>query len=179
MGMFSAKGERDVAEPLGGLSIIAAGMTVRGDIESNSTVKVEGTVNGNVHARQQVLVAKDGVVQGNIEAREAIVGGSVDGAIRAAERVEVQAGATVTGDITTRRISVAEGGNLNGVIKMGDQPAPAKDAPAATPAPAPRPAEARTPPSTTPVPAPALTRPSVPVARIAVPPRLPSPGTGY
>ena len=127
MGMFSAKGEREPSAPLGGLSIIAAGMTVRGDIESNNTVKVEGTVNGNVRARQQVLVAKDGIVQGDIEAREAIVGGSVDGAIRAAERVEVQAGAVVKGDITTRRISVAEGGSLNGAIRMGE---PAAEKPA-------------------------------------------------
>jgi cytoskeletal protein CcmA (bactofilin family) len=177
MGMFSAKGERDVSAPQGGLSIIAAGMTVRGDIESNSTVKVEGTVNGNVHARQQVLVAKDGIVQGNIEAREAIIGGAVDGAVSALERVEVQAGATVTGDITTKRISVAEGGSLNGVIKMSDKGA---DKPAVEKAvAAPRAAEARSATATTPTSVPALSRPSVPVARVAVPPRLPSPGNSY
>jgi cytoskeletal protein CcmA (bactofilin family) len=174
MGMFSAKGEREVSVPVGGLSIIAAGMTVRGDIDSNNTVKIEGTVSGNVHARQQVLVAKDGVVQGDIEAREAIVGGSVEGSISALERVEVQAGATVTGDITTKRISVAEGGSLNGVIRMSAEPAE-KPAPEAKPA-ATR-AENR-PAATATAPVQAM-RPSVPVARVAVPPRLPSPGTGY
>lgn len=171
MGMFSAKGERDMQPQVGGLSIIAAGMTVRGDIDSNNTVKVEGMVCGNVRVRQQVLVAKEGVVQGDIDAREAIVGGSVDGAIRATERVEIQSGASVSGDITTLRISVAEGGSLNGIIRMGE-PASEKiviDGKAPAPKPEHRPATAAV------VPA----RPSVPVARVAVPPRIPSPGTNY
>lgn len=175
MGMFSAKGEREAPPAVGGLSIIAAGMTVRGDIDSNNTVKVEGMVCGNVRVRHQVLVAKDGVVQGDIDAREAIVGGSVDGAIRATDRVEVQAGATVTGDITTRRISVAEGGSLNGVIRMGAPSADEKVVVEARPAQAPAKAEKAVT-ATTPVPS---MRPSVPVARVAVPPRLPTPGTNY
>ena len=104
-----------------------------------------------------------------------IIGGSVDGSICASERVEVQAGATVNGDITTRRIAVAEGGNLNGVIRMGE---PADSSiPQAKPAVAKvetRPAAM----TTAPVQVQAL-RPSVPIARVAVPPRLPSPGTGY
>lgn len=174
MGMFSAKGERDQSAPQGGLSVIAAGMTVRGDIDSNNTVKVEGIVNGNVHARQQVLVAKDGVVNGDIEAREAIVGGAVDGSIRASERVEVQAGATVSGDITTKRIAVAEGGSLNGAIRMGDQVATEK--PAEGRGGLPR-AENR-PATTSSPPVPGM-RPSVPVARVAVPPRIPTPGSGH
>jgi cytoskeletal protein CcmA (bactofilin family) len=168
MGMFSAKGENGAPPVVGGLSIIAAGMTVRGDIDSNNTVKVEGMVCGNVRVRQQVLVAKEGVVQGDIDAREAIVGGSVDGAIRATERVEIQSGATVSGDITTRRISVAEGGCLNGIIRMGE-PMPEKAPVEAKPA-----AAART--ENKPVTAIVPVRPSVPVARVAVPPRIPTAG---
>ena len=171
MGMFSVKTEREQAVPVGGLSVIAAGMTVIGDIESNGTVKVERSVHGNVQARQQVLVAKGGTVHGDIDAREAIVGGQVDGAIRAGERVEVQSGATVQGDITTRRILVAEGGSLNGAIRMGEQPA-------ALEPPRPVSREARTSSAMPASPLPAM-RPSVPVARVAVPPRIPSTGSGH
>ena len=172
MGMFSTKGEREAPAPTGGLSVIAAGMGVRGDIDSDGTVKVEGSVNGNVQARNQVLVAKGGVVHGDIDAREAIVGGTVEGAIRAAERVEVQSGAAVQGDITTLRISVAEGGAINGAIRMGEQAAERKPAAA-------RPEVKNTPVPATPTSTPALVRPSVPVARVAVPPRAPTSGSGH
>jgi len=166
MGMFSGKGEKQPElAPGGGLSVIAPGMTVRGDIDSDGTVKVEGIVEGQVQARNQVLVAKGGTVQGDIDARESIVGGTVQGSIRASERVEVQAGATVRGDITTRRIAVAEGGNLNGAIKMIEAPAETKAAPKP---------EAKSQGSTPVVPS--MSRPSVPVARVAVPPRQPQGG---
>jgi cytoskeletal protein CcmA (bactofilin family) len=162
MGMFEKKSEKSPATPPpppGGLSIIAVGMTVRGDIDSNGTVKVEGTVDGNVFTRNQVLVAKGGVVRGDLEARECVVGGSVYGAIIATERVEVQPGATVHGDVTTRKIAIAEGASLNGLIRMSETNA--------EPAPIPR---TETRPSLPPPPMPAV-RPSVPVAKVAIPPR--------
>jgi len=174
MGMFGGKaktaGEKPTAQGKGSpaatsLSIVGAGMTVRGDLETDGVVKVEGAVDGHVKAGSQVLVAKGGVVHGDIETTEAVVGGAVHGAIRARERVEVQAGASVEGDVTTRRISVAEGATLNGQIRMGEGAGSRAERAAETRAAAPTP----------PVGIPG--RPSaVPVARIALPPRTSSPG---
>jgi len=155
---------RGAPAPTGALSIIGAGMTVRGDLDANGVVKIEGTVDGNVRAAAQVLVAKGGSVQGDVDTTEAVVGGIVSGAIRARERVEVQAGASVHGDITTRRIAVAEGGTLNGLIRMDESQA-TRDERFAEPK-----GEVRPRP---PVPS-GGQRSSIPVARIAVPPRAPT-----
>lgn len=124
---------RDAGAQAAGLSIIGAGMKVLGNIETTGIVKIEGTVDGHVKAKQQVLVARDGTVHGDVETPEAVIGGTVRGAIRAGERVEIQAGATVIGDITTRRIAVAEGGSLNGQIKMGTAAVAAGHQPALAP----------------------------------------------
>lgn len=136
-----------------GLSIIGAGMTVHGDVETGGVVKVEGLVNGHLSAAQQVLVSKGGEIDGDVDTREAVVGGTIHGAVRALDRVEVQAGAVIQGDITTKRILVAEGAVLNGAIHMGDSGDIAKAA-------AQRPA----------VP-PTVQRATSPLARVAVPPR--------
>ena len=115
----------------GALSIIAAGMTVSGDIESSGVVKVEGRVDGSIRSARQVLVGRQGTVKGDIDTREAVIGGNVEGMITASERVEIQATASVQGDIVTRTIVVAEGGRINGTVKMEEgrvgtrQPAPA------------------------------------------------------
>ena len=106
----------------GGLSIIAVGMRVEGEIVTNGVVKVEGTVVGSIHAEQQVLVAACGRVEGDVRTREAIIGGAIQGAVFANERVEVQPSATIQGDITTFRILIHEGGEVNGLLRMG-QPA--------------------------------------------------------
>ena len=163
MAILKAKGAAEPEQPAGGLSIIAVGMTVRGDLESNGTVKVEGTVEGHVQAKNQVLVAKGGVVDGDIDAREAVIGGQANGAIRALDRVEIQAGATVNGDITTRRISVAEGGSLNGLIRMGEQGA--------------KPAQPVRPEARPGTPQQNVPRPQVPVR--VTPQRAPAPGAGH
>ena len=119
MAIFTERG-RGALEGDVGLSIIGTGMRVVGDIMAEGVVKVEGVVVGTVRAGRQVLVAKGGEVEGDIITREAIVGGEVRGSIQANERVEVQATSVVHGDITTRRLFVQEGGELNGILRMGE-----------------------------------------------------------
>ncbi|MEP6571711.1 MAG: polymer-forming cytoskeletal protein [Gemmatimonadota bacterium] len=103
-----------------GLSIIASGTTIIGDIETDGVVKIEGRVQGTIRAGGQVLVAKGGVIQGDVFTREAVIGGEIQGSVHAEERVEIQSGAVVSGDILTLRILIADGGRVNGVITMGD-----------------------------------------------------------
>ena len=103
-----------------GLSIIAVGTHITGEVDTNGVVKVEGVVTGSVRAEGQVLVAKGGLVDGDVLTREAIIGGEVRGAIYADERVEVQASSAINGDITTQRIVVQEGGDVNGHIRMAN-----------------------------------------------------------
>lgn len=126
MAMFTGGGEADKSGPRSalarepGLSIVAVGMRISGELDTNGVVKVEGTIEGSVRAERQVLVAKGGRVQGDIYTREALVGGEVKGAIYADDRVEVQASSVIEGDITTQRLVVQEGGEVNGRIQMAN-----------------------------------------------------------
>lgn len=119
MAVFTEK-TRGGAEGDAGLSIIGAGMRVVGDITAEGVIKVEGTVVGTVQAGRQVLVAKGGLVEGDVVTREAIIGGEIRGSIDGSERVELQATSVVHGDIATRRLFVQEGGEVNGVVRMGE-----------------------------------------------------------
>jgi cytoskeletal protein CcmA (bactofilin family) len=80
------------------LSIVAAGMRIIG--------------------ARQVLLGRTGMVRGNIAAGEVVLGGTVEGSVAAAERLELQATATVTGDVDTRSIVVVEGARINGSVRM-------------------------------------------------------------
>lgn len=101
-----------------GLSIIAAGTQVVGELTSDGVVKVEGSVEGTVRAGHQILVAPDGAVEGDLYTREAILAGRVVGSVFADERVEIQPGCAIQGDIVTQRLVVQEGGEVNGNIQM-------------------------------------------------------------
>jgi cytoskeletal protein CcmA (bactofilin family) len=104
----------------GSISIIAAGMKITGDVDTDGVVKVEGRVEGAIRAGRQVLVGRQGEVKGDINTREAVIGGKVQGTINAAERVEVQGTSTIIGDINTKAIAVIEGGRINGSIRITD-----------------------------------------------------------
>lgn len=99
-------------------SIIASDMNVIGDLETQGMVRVEGRVRGTVRVGSQVLVAEGAVIEGDLHTQEAVIAGQVSGAIHARERVELQATATVLGDILTPRISIIEGARVTGEVKM-------------------------------------------------------------
>ena len=101
-----------------GVSVIALGARVVGDVHSTGVVQVAGTVVGHVRADRQVLVAKGGVVDGDIETPEAILGGEVRGLVRATQRVAVQASAALCGTISTPRLAVEEGATLDVQLEM-------------------------------------------------------------
>jgi cytoskeletal protein CcmA (bactofilin family) len=126
MAIFTEKGHGAQEAP-GALSIIGPGMRVVGDITADGVVKIEGTVVGTVRAGRQVLVAKGGEVEGDVITREAIIGGEVRGTVVAEERVEIQATSVVHGDVTSRRLLVHGGGEINGVVRMGED-APVQEA---------------------------------------------------
>jgi cytoskeletal protein CcmA (bactofilin family) len=124
MSIFSKPAGQVERNETPGLSIIGAGTTVVGDISSEGLLKVEGTIQGTVRVGQQLLVARGGSIRGDAYASELVVGGEIFGGVHADERVEIQPGAVVNGDIRTLRIVVADGGRVNGQITM--EPAPAE-----------------------------------------------------
>jgi cytoskeletal protein CcmA (bactofilin family) len=99
-------------------SIVAKDMTVVGDLETEGMVRIEGRVRGTVRAAGQVLLGQGARIEGDIHTREAVIGGEVVGAIHASERVELQATAAITGNISTPRIAVLEGGRVTGEVRI-------------------------------------------------------------
>ncbi|UCD25437.1 MAG: polymer-forming cytoskeletal protein [Gemmatimonadota bacterium] len=141
MAMFSSTGRETGAKPsprsngTDDLSILGPGARVKGELEVDGVIKIEGAVDGTVRARGQVLVVKGGKVQGDIYGREVVVGGEVRGGVFADERAEIQATSVINGDITTPQITVLEGGTINGKINMAKpkaadhKPAPIREMP--------------------------------------------------
>lgn len=104
----------------GAISIIAPGTKVIGDVETDGTLRVEGTVEGQIKAAKAVVVGKDGVVTGDIATQDAVIGGRVTGTVVAESRLELQATCVIDGEIRARRVKLDEGGKVNGQVAMGE-----------------------------------------------------------
>jgi cytoskeletal protein CcmA (bactofilin family) len=82
-----------------GYSVIDDQLSISGDIYTEGTIRVDGRIEGSHHRADTIIIGAGGTVIGNIEAREVIVGGELHGSLSVSGRVEVQASATVEGDI--------------------------------------------------------------------------------
>lgn len=109
-------GGRDASDVV---SIVGPGMKIVGDCTSDGTIRVEGRVEGSVHAAKSVVVGQKGTVLGDVATQDAIVAGRVEGSILADSRVELQSSCKVKGNIESRRIKLDEGGQVDGQLKMG------------------------------------------------------------
>ena len=104
--------------PASTLSIIASGMQVTGDIRCNGVLRIDGILDGSILGARQLLVTPGGRVRGDVQADEIVVGGEIEGNVRASVRLELQGSAVVNGNIETRAFVVPEGGRVNGDIRM-------------------------------------------------------------
>jgi cytoskeletal protein CcmA (bactofilin family) len=102
------------------ISIIGPGMKVVGNCETDGTIRIEGTIQGAVHAGKAVVVGKDGMVDGDIKTQDAVISGRVVGTLVAESRLELQATCRIEGDVRARRMQLEEGAVLNGTVDMGD-----------------------------------------------------------
>ena len=103
------------------ISIIGPGMKLIGDVETDGTVRIEGTVEGNVRAGKAVVIGKDGSVEGTIVTQDAVISGRLVGTMTAESRLELQSTSRIDGDVYARRMQLEEGAILNGTVKMGDR----------------------------------------------------------
>ena len=98
-------------------SLIGANTDFRGELNVKGTLRVDGQVDGRLHA-EWVILSETAIVKGEVTAKKIMVGGKVEGNLRAQEVVEIKAKGKVLGDIFTNKLSVKEGGEFNGKIEM-------------------------------------------------------------
>ena len=98
-------------------SFVGAQSEFRGELTVAGTLRMDGVVTGRVQA-DEVILSEAATIKGDVLARKIIVGGKVEGNIRASELVEIGSKGKVRGDIFTNNLSVMEGAEFNGKIEM-------------------------------------------------------------
>lgn len=116
--MFNKEAETATAQ--GSLnSILGQGCKVKGDIELNGTIRVDGDFDGSISCPETLIIGKSGVVKAEVKVKNAIIGGKLVGNIHATNKIELQSGSHVEGDIETGRLVIDEGVFFEGQCKMG------------------------------------------------------------
>jgi len=108
-----------MSAPASGLAQIGKSVVIKGELSGSEDLYVDGQVEGSVALEGNSLtVGPNGQVRASVAAKGVVIQGKVEGNIQAGERVELRKSALVTGDITTKRISIEEGAYLKGKVEV-------------------------------------------------------------
>lgn len=97
---------------------LVEGTKISGDIHSESNIRIDGTVDGNVMTTAKIVIGENGIVTGNLKSADADIEGVLHGDATILGVLILREKATVHGDIQTQRIHIEEGATFNGACKM-------------------------------------------------------------
>lgn len=101
-------------------TLIGAGTRVIGDVQFTGGLHVDGVIQGNVgtlpNAAATLSVSDSGLVEGLVQVPNVVLNGTVNGDIRASERVELGATAKVSGNVHYGLIEMTMGAQINGKL---------------------------------------------------------------
>src|SRR4051812_50093225 len=89
MGLLGGRSTRQSS----GYSVINDRLSIRGELDTDGTVRVEGRVEGPTHRVGTLIVGAGGFVVGDVEAKDVVVAGQIQGNVHASGRIEIEAGA--------------------------------------------------------------------------------------
>jgi cytoskeletal protein CcmA (bactofilin family) len=101
-------------------SFLQNGVRLKGEIEVDGDLRIEGTVEGTLNTRGVLMLGPKASVEGDIRGREVVIHGRLAGTIRADERIHLARGAKVKGDLYCRSLVIEEGVFFEGRSHMGE-----------------------------------------------------------
>ena len=102
-----------------GTTLIGSGTTLKGDISSNSDLRIDGTIIGNISSNAKIVIGGSGVVEGDIFGNNADIIGKISGNIRVKELLQLREDCVVNGNIFAGKLQVEPTATFNGQCHMG------------------------------------------------------------
>jgi len=99
-------------------NMIAAGAKIVGTIETETDLRIDGELEGEIIGKSKVIIGSTGFVKGKINCESATIMGRIDGSVVATNIVSLAQSAKFTGDIETNVISIEPDAYFSGTCKM-------------------------------------------------------------
>ena len=117
--MLSALGKKPNDKPCNTIdTLVGVKSELKGDIVFSGGLRIDGKVRGNVTAKGEsnstLVLSENATITGNVTVPHIITNGTIKGNVRAAERIELQNKAEISGDVYYKVIEMALGAVVNG-----------------------------------------------------------------
>ena len=98
--------------------LLDAGSHMTGELHFEDSFHIHGKLTGSIVSDGELRIGERGEVDGEIKVRYALVSGTVHGALRATERVEITATGKIFADISAPVVVMEEGAFFEGRCSM-------------------------------------------------------------
>lgn len=99
-------------------TVLGAGTTLTGELQCDGDLVVAGTVNAHAVVRGGFTLADTGRWTGGVRANNAVIAGTVEGALLVTEKLEIRKDAHIRGSVQARSIAIAQGAVIEGEMSV-------------------------------------------------------------
>lgn len=100
------------------LSVLSCSAAVRGEINIDDDLRIDGNVDGDINSGGKVVIGPEGCVKGKITGKSIEVIGKILGDVTVSDIVILRASSYYEGQITARNIEIEAGASFYGNCKM-------------------------------------------------------------
>ena len=94
-------------------------VVIKGELSGSEDLTLHGQMEGSVRLPAHTLtIGPHADIKAEIAAKAVVIMGAVTGNVTAGEKVEIRATGSVTGDIASPRLAIADGGHLRGRVEI-------------------------------------------------------------
>lgn len=97
---------------------ISTGTEIVGNIKTNSDIRIDGILDGNLITFGKLVIGATGKIKGEIECKNSDIEGEVIGKIKVKELLALKRTSRIFGDITTDKLSIEPGSVFSGKCSM-------------------------------------------------------------
>jgi cytoskeletal protein CcmA (bactofilin family) len=109
---------REVRAPIEAGSYLGQGSKASGKLNFEGPARIDGQIDGEIIAKNSIMIGESAVVTGPIKAASVIVAGKVSGDITASQRIELRFSAKVLGNLSSNVLIVHDGAAFEGHCAM-------------------------------------------------------------
>lgn len=99
-------------------TLIGEGSIFEGKIKSEASIRIEGSIIGDIESNGDVIIGENGIANSNISARDLVLAGQLNGDLEARGKLTICSTGVLNGNISAQSFIIEPGGVFNGTSKM-------------------------------------------------------------
>jgi len=117
--MFQQKSKSETNQGLQSISIISTDSIIKGDMESEGDIRIDGKLIGNINCKAKIIIGQQGKVEGNLNGNQADILGTINGDIKMTGQLNLLGKSIVNGNIHVGKLQMESTVVFNGKCIMG------------------------------------------------------------